>query len=681
MNRKVILTILLLTLFSSISSIPNSPLTAQSEVPELSMANSVIVINETQYTWYGDFIVNETDTVIIENCNFTVVDGSIWVHGELQILNSTVHIQKSTYRKRIYVCGSLNLSCSCLAGTGDIMVTGYNAGSVLIDNSTLTSWYVGALVCTAQKTIHILNSKLDCVYAVGRDPLQVSFYISNSEVISSVSLFLPGPNDTYTLSAEISNSSIEEFAIHQRGNNVKFENINKGKIENWVYSYGQTNLTITHSIVNTWSVRAQTSQNLYLLNSNVSDVELVLGTGPGNLTLKPGFFQYENIYAENVINVTISNSTIDSWSCLGSGGALQFSNSDFSLYLYVAHDQTSSHVVISNSTMSWLITETSFRGSLIIMDSEVDVFEQRYTTGCLDLVLQPCYHDYLNFYNEQRNSNVTMLRTTVDYWSFEALSGATLNIYNSTLPSTYAHPPTHRPGLHGYGGKVYVYNSSLELVKAQYNSSLTLVNSTVQLLYAYENSNITAINSTIHTLIKDPPTLTFINTQLLADILLSFQLPDEALSVCMQDVCEIPLPSKIECVSKYLQINSTYDDIVDAQIRIYYNETETEEVGIDERNLRMYCLEESSSSWQPCSIQGVNTTENCVWANVTHFSVFVLGFRETYTYTPWQVVRECKHTNYIHGWTIVCYVELARRTCTPYGCARQYAIWRFCDIY
>jgi len=41
--------------------------------------------------------------------------------------------------------------------------------------------------------------------------------------------------------------------------------------------------------------------------------------------------------------------------------------------------------------------------------------------------------------------------------------------------------------------------------------------------------------------------------------------------------------------------------------------------------LIIYTLDESSNDWRVCQIQGINQNKNYVWANVTHFSCFVLG--------------------------------------------------------
>lgn len=60
-------------------------------------------------------------------------------------------------------------------------------------------------------------------------------------------------------------------------------------------------------------------------------------------------------------------------------------------------------------------------------------------------------------------------------------------------------------------------------------------------------------------------------------------------------------------------------------MRIYYDDDELEALGKDESDLKMYCLDGQSIEWTLCFKQGVNVTDRYVWANVSHFSYFVLG--------------------------------------------------------
>ena len=57
-------------------------------------------------------------------------------------------------------------------------------------------------------------------------------------------------------------------------------------------------------------------------------------------------------------------------------------------------------------------------------------------------------------------------------------------------------------------------------------------------------------------------------------------------------------------------------------IRIFYNASELAAANIDESTLKIYYYNESSSSWQLEPHQGVDTTNDYVWANVTHLSTY-----------------------------------------------------------
>ncbi|MFC1768384.1 right-handed parallel beta-helix repeat-containing protein, partial [Nanoarchaeota archaeon] len=59
-----------------------------------------------------------------------------------------------------------------------------------------------------------------------------------------------------------------------------------------------------------------------------------------------------------------------------------------------------------------------------------------------------------------------------------------------------------------------------------------------------------------------------------------------------------------------------------ALIKIFYNDSELAAAGIDESTLKMYFYNETSGDWQLEPNQGVNSTANYIWANVTHFSTF-----------------------------------------------------------
>jgi len=72
-------------------------------------------------------------------------------------------------------------------------------------------------------------------------------------------------------------------------------------------------------------------------------------------------------------------------------------------------------------------------------------------------------------------------------------------------------------------------------------------------------------------------------------------------------------------IDKFIDIAS-FDTFEWATIRIYYTEEDLN--GLNESKLRMHYWNPATQEWIAIGNSGVNTAENYVWANVTHFSVF-----------------------------------------------------------
>jgi len=66
-------------------------------------------------------------------------------------------------------------------------------------------------------------------------------------------------------------------------------------------------------------------------------------------------------------------------------------------------------------------------------------------------------------------------------------------------------------------------------------------------------------------------------------------------------------------------------------LNIYYTEAELTAANINESSLKKYYYNSTSGSWQLEANQGVNTTGDYVWANITHFSLFGLFGKEPIT--------------------------------------------------
>jgi len=89
----------------------------------------------------------------------------------------------------------------------------------------------------------------------------------------------------------------------------------------------------------------------------------------------------------------------------------------------------------------------------------------------------------------------------------------------------------------------------------------------------------------------------------------------------------------VPALNKYLEITASSDIssfLSWAIIKVYYNDSDVS--GYNESNLRIYYYNETTGSWNKYDgslIGGVNTTENYVWANTTHFSIYGIFIKPT----------------------------------------------------
>jgi len=62
----------------------------------------------------------------------------------------------------------------------------------------------------------------------------------------------------------------------------------------------------------------------------------------------------------------------------------------------------------------------------------------------------------------------------------------------------------------------------------------------------------------------------------------------------------------------------------DAVIKVYYSEEEIPR-GVNESSLRLFYWNDTIQGWEPVVVCGINTEENYVWAQVSHFSTYGIG--------------------------------------------------------
>jgi len=77
-------------------------------------------------------------------------------------------------------------------------------------------------------------------------------------------------------------------------------------------------------------------------------------------------------------------------------------------------------------------------------------------------------------------------------------------------------------------------------------------------------------------------------------------------------------------LGKYITITSYIESLESAIIKLYYTDAEVSAAGLDESSLRLSYYNVSSDEWTEYDDPdgGVDTNNNYVWANVTHFSLF-----------------------------------------------------------
>jgi parallel beta-helix repeat protein len=572
-----------------------------------------IVITGTQ-TWNGDFVVNEGQDVLIEDCDFTLSDGYIYVYGRLTIRNSTIYMKASIASwKHVLAYGSSNLIIDKSVLPGAVWIYASDNSIVRIADSPLNR------VTAFQNTLlHVVNSTFQWI---SRESGQVSIDSSTGiDLVHSCSSL----NSNMTNTTNVSNSNITSITLNALSNcDVELES---GRVNNLTIIDEQTGteLNVVDSSVSEWRLKMQGGdterpQSALVKNSTIASLSFnaqvpTLSGQPVDLTLKTGKVNYQNIYIEHVYglptNITIVNSTINSWSI--SGGDLRLEESNCSV------EASSSDISICNCTIPFLRVwhVGSGGGNLTMEDSQVGCFELGYADGELDLVLESGFHEYLSICNQVAKSNITLLRTTVNSWALSIRvvnADPIIRLHNSSLAYIWGR----------FWADISAENCIISEAYFAFSASLLLENSSLATLYAYDDCNITAIDSEIGAIISDPPYIQLSNSTVLAEIILPYSLPSENISASFSEENPFQLPEDVNRLSKYLSIDTIVTDYLPSQVKLYYDEDELS--GIDEAKLRIYQQQGSQPTWELCALQGVDEAANYVWANVSFLSSFVIG--------------------------------------------------------
>lgn len=558
-----------------------------------------ITINVSQ-TWDGDFVVNALDIVTIENCDFTVKNGMLSVYGTLYIENSTISIHDSyrKFKQIAVVDGNFTILRSTILGDNVIGARGNSRIRIIDSWSPTTSCWVYDE--STEVTVESSNTRYFSV-------LHGSLSMTNSSCDWVILRFWMGSR---FLSQ---NSSIDSIHLDPQQSSGELE-FKSGLIEE-LRIHGQSgggNCTLINSWVEDWVVNVIWFGGT-IQNSQISILKFTLDpTWSGNLTLTPAHIEYLNLsFASSPM--TIRNSTVEEFYVTVDGDHyVELSDSEnVSLQIdasenleLVLRDSCISEVAFDNTLNCNLRAINTTINSVFFM--EADALDQ----------LEEGFHENFTLHFPEKGFSMTLTNSSVNHWSVYSCSA----VSNSTLlDESQGYSLT----VGAIGVSCFVQDSRLGSVYCIFQGHLTLTNCSVNTLYVYGDSEVTAINSTIGMIITDPVQITLVNSTVLLETDFSFEMDaEDDIELSYSEQCNPSLP--YARFGDYMNITMAYDAYFEAQIKISYNETQVEESGVDESWLQMYYLN-MSNVWQSCTIQGVDTANNYVWANVTHFYCFVIG--------------------------------------------------------
>jgi hypothetical protein len=634
---------------------------------------SPIIINESQ-TWYGDLTVDQSETLIIENCNFTVVEGSVIVYGRLyfencsllvrhqqtlwlceifvaegallSFVNSDIAMRSSSIEEWLVSFGSLSFTNSVVIGyiyiwvsNGDLVVIGSEitdlyleyGGRAQINNSSLYS-----ITCYSPCQATIKNSTIIFNSIVrGTDAYETQLVCYSESNLTKVHLLFYSANNPLELYLPTGLVGRTTICSEEKG---------------WNY-------TFSDCFIDSWRVHGQ---SITLHDSTIEELGFSTGklSEPIELVLEKGHIENKwiSINSEDppqyTVSISVENSTINMWEAnIWGAGEINISNS------YTTLDVSSNaSVIVLNSTLPWLEGGSNANSSVHVMDSTVTVVYLGFNNETVDLTLHDGHYEQLTFYSEVTGSNLTLERTVVQHWSIVAYGNQTVHLYDSILsrPPQFSGYPTANRFMGN--AKVYFYNSTLNgTVYCEESASFTLMNSTLYELWAQDDCNITLINSTVYVLITDPPIIYLLDSTVFTEIRLSSPVYPDFISASILEEVPIALPGDTLCVGKCLQVECSFSDLAEMQIRICYDEEQVRSLEANESDLSLYFLDACGGNWSLCPIQGINANDNYVWANVTHFSYFVLGVPSHYyvgevTFSKTIVGKGCSLTV---NWTVV----------------------------
>jgi PGF-pre-PGF domain-containing protein len=214
-------------------------------------------------------------------------------------------------------------------------------------------------------------------------------------------------------------------------------------------------------------------------------------------------------------------------------------------------------------------------------------------------------------------SNTTWLNETI--LSFNKSLDGTTAVYDGIM--LY---PTYQPGDYYIEVQVFDKPGALDTWLDYSNPQIAF---TLMAIVYYTNQSVTAIEN-VPTIIDAHPVNTKIEFVTKANATGSIKIT--------RSISSISTPMGDPNPGVYLDIDASNElaNFSWSLIKVGYNDAEVNALNIDENSLRLYWLNESSGEWirlesagSPPWVfgTGVDTVNNIVWANVSHFSKYAVG--------------------------------------------------------
>jgi hypothetical protein len=466
----------------------------------LSTFGTVIIKNDT--TWYGDFIINETDSVIIANSTLTIVEGGVVCYGNLTVRNATINVERGTWAYTDFI-----------------------------------------------------------------------FY-GNSNLVSKEAT-LKSDNDIWfrdSSNAIINDSTIDIFIIEFWDNSI-------GKIYNTTIAYG--------------------------IKAN-------------------GFSRVD---AFNIITLNPTPETSPRWGSVGASESAQLNVYNMSVsWSWIYH---SSRVNLSNVRIDWVHVEGApvvnvfnttvyevldvfprrpvvnvYRSVVVRLRMRWDGYDVREVNG--EVYLSNSYVEWMSQYL-RFHGQVTMNETGVygEYWQAVHLTNATVDVIR---PVAVCINETESKIISVDLAWLYLYNKS----------RVWLWNATYERLYLYSYQGFLVGNYTTKSLWgRVIGNMTIDATQQANTTL---EMKTQGWVTFTISEAESPGNPPSGMISTGTYVNITASGNFTAMAKIHYSDRELGLRRINEETLKIYHW--NGTEWLPSQITGVNTAENYVWANLTHFTIY-----------------------------------------------------------